>query len=129
MLGEMIGEIRHKSTGTRVLSGPDGNISIEESFQGNGNILGVAVTDIRSVSIIGLQGEGQGVMMTPEGEIATYTRHGIGWPNGSGGHSVRAALLFKTTPQRLERLNKIIVVTELEEEEGEGTHEKLWEWK
>ena len=129
MLGEMIDEIRHKSTGTRVLSNPNCKIAVEESFQGNGNILGLEVTDIRSVSIVGLQGEGPGVMMTREGEMATYTRHGIGWPNERGGHTVRAALLFKTTSQRLERLNKIIVVTELEEGEEGGTHEKLWEWK
>jgi hypothetical protein len=126
MLGEMIGEIRHKSTGTRVLSNSNGNVAVEESFQGSGNILGVEVTDIRSVSIVGLQGEGPGVMMTREGdEMATYTRHGIGWANERGGHTIRAALLFKTTSQRLERLNKIIVVTELEEEEEGGTHEKL----
>jgi hypothetical protein len=128
MLDEMIGEIIHKSTGTRVISNSIGDIAVEESFRGSGNILGVEVTDIRSVSIVGLQGEGTGVMMTREGEMATYTRHGIGWANERGVHTVRAALLFKTTSKRLERLNKIIVVTELEEEE-EGTHEKLWEWK
>jgi hypothetical protein len=36
MLSEMIGEIRHKSTGTRVLSNSNGNIAVEESFQSNG---------------------------------------------------------------------------------------------
>lgn len=93
MLGEMIGEIRHKSTGTQVIS----NVAVEESFQGSGNILGVEVTDIRSVSIVGLQGEGPGVLMSREGEMATYTRYGIGWANKRGGHTVRAALLLSKT--------------------------------
>src|SRR5215831_7996727 len=127
MLGEMIGELLFKSGGTRVLRSKE-NITIEESFQGHGKILGIDVTDTRSVYIIGLQGEGQGIMMTKDGEMATYTRHGVGWPNGHGGHTVRAAMLFKTTSQRLGRLNKVIVVSELEEDE-EATQEKLWEWK
>jgi hypothetical protein len=67
-------------------------------------------------------------MMTKDGEMATYTRHCVGWPDERGGHTVRAAMLFRTTSQRLERLNKVIVVSEFEEDE-ETTHERLWEWK
>jgi hypothetical protein len=37
-------------------------------------------------------------------------------------------MFFRTTSQRLERLNKVIVVSEFEEDE-ETTHERLWEWK
>lgn len=123
----MIGELLLKSGGTRVLSSKE-NMAIEESFHGSGKILGIEVTDTPSVIVEGLQGEGQGVMMTKDGEMATYTRHGVGWPNGRGGHTVRAAMLFKTTSQILGRLNKVIVVSELEEDE-DATHEKLWEWK
>ncbi len=67
--------------------------------------------------------------MTHDNEMATYDRHGIGWPSEKGGHTVRAAMLFKTNSQKLQRLNKIIVVTELEEEDEGTTLEKLWEWK
>jgi hypothetical protein len=38
-------------------------------------------------------------------------------------------MLFKTNSQKLERLNKIIVITELEEEQEGVTIERLWEWK
>ena len=123
----MVGELLLKSGGMRVLPSKE-NIAIEESFHGSGKIIGIEVTDTRSVIIECLQGEGQGIMMTKDGEMATYARHGVGWPNERGGHTVRAAMLFKTTSQRLERLNKIIVVSELKENE-DATRERLWEWK
>jgi hypothetical protein len=124
----MIGELRHRSTGTRVIES-DGDIGIEESFQGSGTMLGVNVSDIRSVSIFGLGGHGNGIIMTGDNETAAYERHGVGWQNETGGHSVLAAMLFKTNSQKLQRLNKIIVVTELEEEHEGSTIERLWEWK
>jgi len=95
-LGEMIGELLLKSAGTRVLDSKE-NTVIEESFHGSGKILGIEVTDTRSVIVEGLQGEGQGIVMTKDGEMATNTRHGVGWPNEHGGHTVRAAIVFKTT--------------------------------
>jgi hypothetical protein len=63
MLGEMIGELRYKSTGTRMINFKD-DVAIEESFSGSGKILGVEVTDVRSVFVAGIQGEGQDMMMT-----------------------------------------------------------------
>jgi len=71
MLGEMIGELLLNSTGTRVLRSNE-NITMEESFHGSGKILGIEVTDTRSVSIIGLQGEGQGIMVTKDGEMPPH---------------------------------------------------------
>lgn len=115
MLGEMIDELRHKSTGTRAIKS-NVDVGVEESFQGSDKILGVERTDIRTVSAFGLCREGNGIIMRHDNEVATYARHGIGWPSEKGGHTIRAAMLFKTTSQRLERLNKVIVVSELEEE-------------
>jgi len=68
MLGEMIGELLLKSWGMRVLRSNE-NTAIEESFQGHGKILGIEVTDTRSVSITGLQGEGQGIIMTKDDDL------------------------------------------------------------
>jgi len=86
-------------------------------------MLGVNVSDIRSVSIFGLGGRGNGIIMTRDNETAAYERHGVGWQNETGGHTVRAAMLFKTDSQKLQRLNKSIVVTELEEEHERNTIE------
>ncbi len=77
MLGEMIGELRRRSTGTPAIKS-NGDVGVEESFQGSGKILGVEITDIRSVSIFGLGGEGNGIIMSHDNEVATYARHGIG---------------------------------------------------
>lgn len=67
--------------------------------------------------------------MTNDNETAQYERHGVGWQNETGGHTVRAAMLFETNSQKSQRLNKIIVVTELEEEREGTTMERLWELK
>lgn len=83
MLGEMIGELRGKVTGNRVLPSGGQAPKVETSFQESGKILGVEATDMGTYwSAVraggGLYGEGQGVTMTKDGEMAAWTGNGAG---------------------------------------------------
>ncbi|MFZ3168797.1 MAG: hypothetical protein WA130_14375 [Candidatus Methanoperedens sp.] len=135
MLGEIIGETRGKVTGNRVLPSEGHAPKVETSFQGSGKIFGVEVTDMgtyRSAAraVGGLFGEGQGVTMTKDGEVAAWTGQGVGRFTGSGSAvSFRGAVYYQTTSAKLARLNNIAVVFEYETDENGNTHGKFWEWK
>jgi hypothetical protein len=74
--------------------------------------------------------EGQGVIMTKEGEVVSWTGSGVGKPTGRGA-AIRFSysLAFQTSSQRLARLNSVLGVGEYEADENGNTHDKLWEWK
>lgn len=134
MLGEMIGETQGKITGNRVLPSDGQAPKVESSFQDSGKILGVEITDIGTYwSIVrggGLYGEGQGIIMTRDGEMAYWTGQGVGRFTGRGSASIwRGSLFYQTSSQKLARLNSIAVVFEYEVDENGNTHDKLWEWK
>ncbi len=136
MLGEMIGETRGKITVNRVLPFESEGLAprIESSFQDSGKILGVEVTDIgtywSTVRAGGLYGEGQGIVMTRDGEMAYWTGQGVGKFTGRGSASIwRGSLFYRTSSQKLAHLNNIAVVFEYEVDEDGNTQDKLWEWK
>ncbi len=135
MLGEMIGEVRGKITGNRVLPSEGQAPKVETSMQQSGKILGVEVTDMGTYCSVaravgGLYGEGQGVTMTKDGEVATWTGQGVGRFTGRGSAvSFRGALYYQTTSTELARLNSIAIVFEYETDENGNTHAKFWEWK
>ena len=81
MLGEQFGELKGKITGQRVLDaeGP----AIETNVSATGNLAGsqvrVTLTYMgKSVSNGVLHGLGNGVVMSTEGDVASYTGEGIG---------------------------------------------------
>jgi len=79
MLGEKIGGISGRITGQRVLPNLGGSPKMESSFQASGSILGVDIKDTGTYCTLvrpdGTQyGEGQGVMVTKDGEMATMDR-------------------------------------------------------
>lgn len=120
MLGEMIGELQGRITGNRVLSSEGPSPKIESSFLESGKILGVDVTDIGtylSTARAGgvLYGEANGVIMTKDNDVATYTAQG------------RGSLFFQTMSKKLARLNSIAVLFEYEVDENGNTRAKLWE--
>jgi len=134
MLGEMIGELQGRIIVNRVLPPEGQSPKIESSFQDNGTILDVEVTDIGTYwSTIRaecmLYGEVNGVIMTRENEMATYTGQGIGRFMDNGATSWRGSLFFQTSSQKLSRLNSIAVLFEYEGDETGNTPAKLWEWK
>ena len=134
MLGEKIGEISGKITMQRVLPNLGGYPKMETSFQATGSVLGTNVNDTGTYSTIvrpdGTQyGEGQGVMMTKDGKVATWTGHGVGVRNKDGTATHRGAIYFQTMPQKWSRLNKVAVLFEYAVDAEGNTHSEYWEWK
>jgi hypothetical protein len=135
MLGEQIGEVTGQITGMRVLPDEGHGAKVEVSFQQTGTLLGVHVNDMGTyVSVTRpdgtLFGDGQGVTMTEDGEMATWRGQGVGRFTGRGGAvSYRGAVYFQTTSERLARLNSMAVVFEYETDESGKTTVKDYEWK
>ena len=135
MLGEMIGEEQGKITVVRVLPSNGQNTRMEVSFQSSGNIVGVESTNfgtyISTLLPNGIcNGTGQGVVMTKDGDIATWTGTGVGKTTGKGlAVSWRGSIYFQTSSQRLEGLNKFATIFEYEVDENGNTSAKFWEWK
>src|SRR6266699_4880493 len=82
MLGDQLGEEIGQITGTRVLPGANGPV-VEVSFQSNGTLCGVRETNMGTYITMTrpdgtLSGEGQGVVMTDDGETAAWKGHGVG---------------------------------------------------
>ncbi len=76
-------------------------------------------------SVGGLYGEGQGVTMTKDGEVATWTGHGVGKFTGRvSAVSFRGAVYFQTSSAKLARLNTVAVDFEHEVDENGNTHAK-----
>jgi hypothetical protein len=74
-------------------------------------------------------GEGQGVMMTKDGKVATWTGHGVGVTNKHGTATYRGAIYFQTMPPKLSRLNKVAVLFEYAVDAEGNTRSEYWEWK
>src|ERR671914_1621564 len=135
MLGEKLVEETGKITGFRVRPSDGMHPRVEVSFQAAGKLLEVDSTDMGTYqSVLGadgvLRGEGQGVIMTGEGEVITWSGQGVGRLLGKGsGSSWRGAIYYQTSSQKLARLNTIAAVFE-HEVDGEGNvHNLVWEWK
>jgi hypothetical protein len=134
MLGELLGEERGKVSVYRVISVEGGAPKVEVSFQASGKLLGMDATDIgtyHSVPKAGgfLQGEGQGVVMTRDGDMASWVGSGVGKLGPGGSASWRGSLFFTTTSPKLGRLNGIAVVFEYEVDQHGATSSRFWEWK
>ena len=133
MLGDIIGEERGQTTGTRVLQSETGP-RVEVSFQAQGTLLGKDVTDMGTyISVARSDGtmyaEGQGIAMTADGEMASWRGQGVGHFTRPGALAWRGAIYYETASKKLSRLNGIAVVYEFESDEGGKTESKSWEWK
>jgi len=135
MLGEKIGESTGTVTGQRVLPSDGGGVKIEVSFRAKGTILGVEVQEIGTYLSTMRQGgavygEGQGVLMTKDGESCLWTGSGLGKSTGRAmGASYRGILYFQTSSAKLARLNTTCVVFEYEVDENGNSRSQLWEWR
>jgi hypothetical protein len=135
VLGEQIGQETGQITGMRVLPSHGGGVKVEVSFQASGTMLGLHENNMGTyVSVTRpngtLVGEGQGVMMTDQGEMAEWRGNGIGKFTGHGtGVSWRGITYYQTTSERLAQLNSIAEVFEFETDESGKSEAKSWEWK
>jgi hypothetical protein len=135
MLGEQLGQESGQITGMRVLPSDGGGPKVEVSIQTSGRLLDADVTNMGTyVSVVRpdgtLFGEGQGVLMTGEGETVTWTGAGVGRFLGRGtAVAWRGAIYFQTTSAKLARLNGVAGVFEYDTDEGGKTEAKIFEWK
>ncbi len=134
MLGEKLGEVKGKTIVNRVLSADLEAPKVESSVQATGTLLGVEVSEFDTYTSVQrpggfLQGEGQGIVMTREGETVTWVGHGIGRFTGPGSISWRGSLIYRTSSERLARLNGMVGLFEYEIDAEGNTAGKVWEWK
>jgi hypothetical protein len=133
MLGELLGEDRGQITTTRVLSTEPGQApKVEISFEANGIMLGIDAHEVATYCAVArpdgtLYGEGQGVMMSPQGDMATWRGQGIGRITESG-TEFRGAIYFETASPNWARLNAVAAVYEYSADQSGKTESKLWEW-
>jgi hypothetical protein len=134
MQGEKIAEGRGKVTSQRVLPNPGGAPKMETSFRATGKLLGVDVTENGTYwSVVrpdgSLYGEGQGIMMGRQGEVATWIGQGVGTIKRDGGVSYRGAVYYQTEQSKWSSLNSVAAIFEYEVDAEGNTRAELWEWK
>jgi hypothetical protein len=96
MLGDQLGESKGKRIVRRVLSTDP--LTVEVSFEDSGNILGVATNGLGTYTSVvrpdgSLYGDGEGLMMTPDGE--GITGRDRAW--ASSGRAVASAIVASCT--------------------------------
>lgn len=134
MLGDMVAEERGKITGMRVMPS-DGAPKVEVSFQAMGKILGLEATDMGTYVSVGMSGgtmygEGQGVLMSKDGDVATWKGNGTGRFTGKGtAANWRGVVYYQTASPKLARLNGMCAIFEHNVDEKGDLHTKAWEWK
>ena len=134
MLGEKIGEESGKVTSQRVLANTGGGPKMETSLQSSGTLLGVSDTEtVTYWSVVRpdgtLYGEGQGIAMSKEGDVATFVGQGVGTIKKDGAVSYRGAVYYQTSSPRWSRLNNVAAIFEHEVDAQGNTRAQLWEWK
>ena len=135
MLGEKLGEEHGQMTALRVLPpGPHGP-RVEVSFQANGSVLGLTAMDVGTYVSTArpdgtMFGEGQGVLMTTDGDTATWTGYGHGKFTGTGtAVNWRGALFYQSMAPRLAQLCNSAIVFEFDVDENGKVAASVWEWK
>ena len=137
MLGEKLGEFRGKVTGQRVLPADGSSPRVETSFEINGTLLGIEATmmgtywsAVRPDGTLYGECPQQGIVMTRDGAVGTWSGAGVGRFTGQGtAVSFRGAVYFQTMPQQLARLTRVAVLYEWEIDANGNTQTPFWEWK
>ncbi len=133
MLGDLVMEMKGKTTGKRVISaeGP----KIEISFEAQGTYKGTPVQEMGTFWSIprpggAYYGEGQGAIMTNDGEMGSWTGSGIGKFKQGGTISYRGSVVYQTASQgKLASLNNLVLAFEYDVDANDNSVEKGWEWK
>jgi len=128
MQGEKIGEESGKVISRRVLPNPGGSPKMEISVQTNMTLLGVkARNTVTYCSVVRpdgtLYGEGQGIVMGVEGDLATFIGQGVGTIMKDG------ALYYQSSSSKWSRLNSVAAIFEHEVDTEGNVRSQLWEWK
>ena len=134
MQGEKIGEESGEVTSRRVLPNPGGSPKMETSVQTDMTLLGVKATNtVTYWSVVRpdgtLYGEGNGIVMGKEGDLATFIGQGVGIIKKDGAVSFRGALYYQSSSPKWSRLNSVAAIFEHEVDTGGNVRSQLWEWK
>jgi hypothetical protein len=134
MQGEKICEYSGKVTSRRVLPNPGGGPKMETSQQLSGKLAGVDATETSTYwSVVRpdgtLYGEGQGIAMSEEGDLATWVGQGVGTIGKAGAVSFRGAVYYHSSSPRWSRLNSVAAIFEYEVDAEGNSRSTLWEWK
>ena len=134
MLGEKICEYSGKITTRRVLPNPGGGPKMETSQQLSGKLLGVqAVENSTYWSVVRpdgtLFGEGQGIAMSEQGDLATWVGQGVGTIGKAGAVSFRGAVFYYSSSPSWSRLNNVAALFEYAVDADGNSSSTIWEWK
>lgn len=134
MLGEEIGQLRGQVTVQRVLPSEGQGPKMEVTLQDRGTILGLGAAQTATfISVVRPDGtlyaEGEAVVTTDEGEVATWKGSGVGRLGEGGAVNWRGAIYFQTASEKLAPLNSVAAIFEYEIDAEGNTDAKIWEWK
>ena len=134
MLGDLIAEEQGRIVLRRVLPSDGQAPKVEVSFEASGKLLGSDVTNLGTYwSVVqssgALYGEGQGVLMTAQGDIAQWTGAGRGHFTPQGGVSFRGAVYYQTTAEKFASLNTVAVIYKHESGADGSVVTRSSEWK
>jgi hypothetical protein len=135
MLGYKIDELTAKVTGTRVIPIEGGAVKVELSITGQGKVLGADVMELATYHSVMtpagvMNGEGQGLIMSKDGDSLTWTGHGVGKPTGTGlASSWRYSIVMRTTSSKWARLNGVLGIGEWDLDDAGNGRAQIWEWK
>jgi hypothetical protein len=134
MRNEKIGEDHGKVLGTRILCASPHEVKVETTFNSTGNLYGFDFDDmgtfISSMRSDGtMVGEGQGVMVTKDGETATWHGTGLGKKTGTGlSSSWRSTIYYQTKSGKLDRLNQTVALCEYDIDADGNCRTTYFEW-
>jgi hypothetical protein len=136
MLGNKIGDERGKITSRRIVPGDDYRyIKMEVTLESQVTIYGVEASAISTYMVWEripgqMYGEGQGIVMTNDGESAIWNGHGIGAPTPDGGIKIAGSIAFQAgATGKLAPLAKCLVLVD-HTASGDGTIvSSFHEWK
>ena len=134
MQGEKVGEESGKVTSRRVLLTRGGSPKMEISVQTDLTLLGVKATNtVTYWSVVRpdgtLYGEGQGIVMGKEGDLATFIGQGVGTIKKDGAVSYRGAVYYQSSSPKWSRLNSVAAIFEHEVDTEGNVRSQFWEWK
>src|SRR5690242_11306414 len=133
MLGNVISEGQGKRTGRRVVA-VSPTFKVEVSFEEATKVLGTDGMNIGTYDSSpkpdgSLEGIGQGVWASLEGDMVTWNGIGIGRLGAGGTITYRGCLSFSTSSPKFTSLNGVAGVFEFDVDAQGNTKSKIWEWK
>jgi hypothetical protein len=134
MQGDKIGEESGKVTSRRALPNPGGGPKMEITVQSDMTLLGIKATNtVTYWSVVRpdgtLYGEGHGIVMGAEGDIATFVGQGVGTMKKDGSVSFRGAVYFQSSSPKWSRLNSVAAIFEHDVDKDGNVRTQEWEWK